>query len=248
MAAGRLMLDAGTGLLRTLPPPDDQLVARFRRQAAALGVTWPGDLPYGAFLAGLDRDDPAQLALLHEAGSLFRGAGYTPLPAAGGTRAGTATGPGTASTLHAAVAAPYAHVTAPLRRLVDRFGLVAAHALCRGEPVPDWVVEALPSLPAVMAASDQLAGRLERACLDAVEAAVLAARVGETFEAVVVDVTTPKDGGPVRGKVQLLEPAVLATCDGPLELGSRATVRLEQADLASGTVRFSAVGPAAVRG
>ena len=26
--------------------------------------------------------------------------------------------------MHAAVAAPYAHVSAPLRRLVDRFGLV----------------------------------------------------------------------------------------------------------------------------
>jgi exoribonuclease R len=237
MAAARLMLQAGVGLLRTLPPPDDHLVARFRRQAAALGVAWGDDVTHGAFLAQLDRDEPAQLALLHEAGALFRGAGYTPL------LPGAALEP--AATTHAAVAAPYAHVTAPLRRLVDRFGLVAAHALCRGEPVPDWVVQALPSLPAAMAASDQLAGRLERGCLDAVEAAVLSTRVGETFEAVVVDVTTPKDGGPGRGKVQLLEPAVLAACDGPLELGARTRVRLDQADVATGTVRFSA---AAVRG
>ena len=52
---------------------------------------------------------------------------------------------------HAAVASAYAHVTAPLRRLVDRFGLVVCEALCRGAEVPAWVRESLPTLPDVMA-------------------------------------------------------------------------------------------------
>jgi len=231
MAAARLMLDAGVGILRTLPAPDEAVLRRFRRQAVALGVVRPPDMPLAELLASLDRDDPAELALLHEAGSLFRGAGYSPL----------LPGSPPAVTTHAAVAAPYAHVTAPLRRLVDRFGLVVAHAVCHGEPVPAWVVEALPSLPAVMSASDQLAGRLDRGCRDAVEAAVLHGRVGEVFDAVVVDAHEPRNGSPAPdgGKVQLREPAVVARCSGPVRPGTAVRVRLTEADVATGTVLFA---------
>jgi exoribonuclease R len=221
MAAADLMLSAGTGLLRTLPGPDPALVDRFRRQAGALGVPWSAELPYGEFLRGLDRDRPAELALLHEAGALFRGAGYTPLDGA----------PPPIST-HAAVAAPYAHVTAPLRRLVDRFGLVISHAIATGAEVPGWARAVLPVLPATMASSDARAGKLERACLDVVEAALLAGRVGQTFDAVVVDVNR------TGGKVQVLDPVVLAAAAGTFTLGERVRVRLAQADPTAGTVRF----------
>jgi exoribonuclease R len=88
-----------------------------------------------------------------------------------------------------------------------------------------------------MARSDRTAAALERGCLDAVEAAVLAHRVGEEFEAVVVDVD--EDGG---GEVQVIEPVALAACGGRLTLGERVRVRLETADPDSGTVRFAAVG------
>ena len=136
MAAATMMIDAKVGILRTMPPPDEGSVARFRRQAKALGVDWPRSQRYGDFIRGLDLDDPRQLALVHEAASLFRGASYT-----------TFDGEVPAQPLHAAVAAPYAHVTAPLRRLVDRYGLVVCAAVCAGEDVPSWVLEALPALP-----------------------------------------------------------------------------------------------------
>jgi exoribonuclease R len=227
MAAATLMLDAGVGLLRTLPPPEPGLIERFRRQAQALGVPWPAQESLGALLRRMRRDRPNELALMHEAGALFRGAGYAPLlPGA----------PAPQLTTHAAVAAPYAHVTAPLRRLVDRFGLVACEALRRGREVPEWVVAALPGLPPAMSASDQLAGRLERACTDLVEAAVLAHRVGEEFDAVAVDLN--HSGG---GKVQLLDPTVVAPCTGDLALGEPVRVRLDRADLDGGAVTFSAV-------
>ena len=41
MCAARLMLDAGTGILRTLPAPPGDVVADLRRRAAALDVAWP---------------------------------------------------------------------------------------------------------------------------------------------------------------------------------------------------------------
>ena len=90
---------------------------RFRREARGLGAEWPEGLPYGEFVRGLDRTDPRHLALIHEATALFRGAGYTAFD-----------GEPPEQPEHAAVAAPYAHVTAPLRRLVDRFGLVVCEA------------------------------------------------------------------------------------------------------------------------
>jgi exoribonuclease R len=225
MAAARLMLRAGTGILRTLPSPDQRTLDRFRRQARALGVDWSERQPYGELLRSLRREVPRELALMHEAGALFRGAGYTPL---------TPDGDPPRVTTHAAVAAPYAHVTAPLRRLVDRFALVVCHAVATGAAVPPWALTALGELPAIMSATDQVAGRLERECTDLVEAAVLAHRVGEVFEAVVVD--EHRSGA----KVQVLDPAVLATARaaGPVALGTRVGVRLESVDVERGGVRF----------
>ena len=52
---------------------------------------------------------------------------------------------------HGAIAAEYAHVTAPLRRLVDRFGLEICLAHSQGTEVPEHVRAALPTLPETMA-------------------------------------------------------------------------------------------------
>ncbi|GAA4362034.1 RNB domain-containing ribonuclease [Angustibacter luteus] len=226
MAAADIMLAGQVGILRTMPPPSHHALARYRRQAQALGTRWPAEQQYGAFLRALDRDEPRELALIHEAASLFRGAGYTPFD-----------GDVPAVTEHAAVADQYAHVTAPLRRLVDRFGLVVSAALCQDEPVPAWVREALESLPGLMNASDQLGNRLDHACTDAVEAAVLAPRVGEAFEGVVVDL---RDKGP-GGIVQLRQPPVLAPVSGDVQLGATLRVRLVAADVGGRRVEFTPV-------
>jgi len=225
MAAAEMMLHAEVGILRTMPEPDHNVILRFRRQARALGVTWPAEMLYGELLRSLDRTDPKHLALIHGATSLFRGAGYTPFD--GGVPE---------LTLHAAVAAPYAHVTAPLRRLVDRFGLIVCESICRDMPVPDWVRHALPTLPEIMTASEHLANAMERACTDAVEAAALQHRVGEVFRASVVDVT--KNGG----LVQISDPAILAPADGASSAGAEAMVELIEADVAKRSVRFRVVG------
>jgi exoribonuclease R len=229
MAAAAMMIEGGVGILRTMPEPEHKAMGRLRRAARGLGIDWPEDQPYGEFLRCLDRTNPRHLALIHEATSLFRGAGYTAFDGAAPEQA-----------THAAVAAAYAHVTAPLRRLVDRFGLVVCDALSRGEDVPDWVREALPTLPEAMAASDRRAGAVERACADAVEAAALEDRVGQAFPASVVDLNGK--GGRRQVTVQVREPAVLARADGEAGLGAEVTVRLVQAEIATSTVRFAIQG------
>ncbi len=224
MAAARMMLDGGVGILRTMPAPDPATIERFRLQVEALGVPWASSSTYGDYLRALDQTDAPTPAIVQAAAALFRGAGYSAFD-----------GEAPAGVVQAAVGAPYAHVTAPLRRLVDRFGLVACEALSAGLAVPPWVREALPSLPEAMAASDAVASKLDRGVIDRVEAAVLAPRVGETFAATVVS------AGNGRGVIQLADPAVSAKCDGALVPGVEISARLVSADIHSGEVRFEVV-------
>lgn len=213
-AAARLMLDGGIGLLRTLPPADEEAVTALRRSALALDVAWPEGEAYGAFVSGLDPSVPAHAALLSLATRLLRGAGYTAFDGAPPEQP-----------LHSAVAMAYAHCTAPLRRLADRHVGEVCLALSAGEPVPVWARNALPQLPDVMAGATRRAAALERAVVDAAEAVVLAPRVGERFDAVVVE-STPKGG-----LVQLHDPPVRARCEGAdLPLGQRIEVELVVAD------------------
>ena len=101
-------------------------------------------------------------------------------------------------------------------------------AIAAGEAVPEWARTALPRLPALMTAATRRAGALERAVVDAAEALVLAPRVGERFDAVVVE------AGEARGVVQVREPAVRARCEGgDLPLGERVQVQLVTADPAT---------------
>ncbi|MFC4536870.1 RNB domain-containing ribonuclease [Sphaerisporangium dianthi] len=225
MAAAAMMLDAEMGVLRTLPPAPPETLARVRRIASALGVDWPDGAGLGEVVASLDPKTPANAAFLKEATVLLRGAGYTAF-----------NGEPPKNAVHAAVAAPYAHVTAPLRRLVDRYGTEVCLAVAAGVPVPEPVQEALESLPALMTGSGRRASAAERACLDLVEAFVLRDRVGQAFDAVVVDVEEGRPGG----IVQITEPAVVARCDGEgLPLGEKVQVRLTRADLITREVRFS---------
>ncbi|MEO6712032.1 MAG: RNB domain-containing ribonuclease [Mycobacteriales bacterium] len=224
MAAARLMLDAGVGLLRTLPNPDPKSIEALRRTAVALGVDWPQSQSYQDFIRTLDRAKPTHAALLTVSTTLLRGAGYV---------AFDGTPPEHAE--HSAIAAPYAHATAPLRRLADRYVSEVCVAVCGGVDVPAWVRRTLPELPAVMSASDRRARSLDRAVLDYVEAAVLSAHVGSAFDAVVTDVDD--DGG----IAQIAEPAVRARVKGKLPLGDTIRVRLDAADPAAGTVEFAVV-------
>lgn len=224
MVAARMMLDAGVGILRTLPPAEDHAINRLRRTAQALGISWPQRVSYPDFVRGLDASVPREAAMLNACTTLFRGAGYD---------AFTDGAPKAAE--HAAIAAPYAHVTAPLRRLVDRYCGEICVALSAGEPVPDWVLDAMDDLPNEMEDSARRAGKYERGIVDLVEAMVLAPRIGHQYDGVLIDVEPDR----ASGRLQLQEPAVEAKVKGSrLRLGTEVTATLVAADLVSGRVDF----------
>lgn len=226
IAASRIMLDVGHGLLRTLPTPDPRTVQRMRRTARALGVEWADDVDYASRVRELRPDTPQHAALLSQAARGLRGAGYVafrdrdipPEPQ------------------HSAIASTYSHVTAPLRRLCDRFANEIVVAACADRAAPGWALEALDELPSAMGAAVQRDRNLDRAIIDFVEAMLLRTRVGELFDAVVTDVDHERD----RGRVQLRDPAVVARLPAAgLELGAEVRLRLDEADPKARSVRFS---------
>jgi exoribonuclease R len=222
-AAAELMLSAQIGVLRTLPTADPTAVARLRRTANALGVDWDEGTSYPEFIRTLDPNVPAHAAVLSESTVLLRGSGYAAFDDEVPTGA-----------VHAGIGAEYAHATAPLRRLVDRYVGEVCVSVSAGADVPDWVRSALPQLPETMEHSNRRAQQYEAGIVSTVEAAVLERSVGQVFEAVVVEVDD--EGG---GTVQLRDPAVTARCEGEnLPLGEPVDVRLELADVAKRQVRF----------
>ena len=227
MAAASLMVYARVGILRTLPPPDPRDVQRLHRTARALGIEWPAEQLYPDFIRSLDPAEPSHAAMIVACTRLLRGSGYV-----------TFNGELPEQSQHAALASEYAHVTAPLRRLVDRYAGEVCVALCAGTEVPDWVLGAMKDLPDTMRDSARRAHQYENAIVDLCEAELLADRVGESFAGVVVEVDEKDDR---RGDVTVQDPAIEAPVEGaePLSLGEDVTVTLTAADPATRTVRFS---------
>ena len=215
ICAARIMAEGGVGLFRTLAPAEPRALEGLRNSARALGVGWPEAASYQEVVRALDPARPGDAAFAVRAARATGGAGYAAWDASRDPD----------PPAHSAIAAPYAHVTAPLRRLADRVANEVVLALCRGADPPAWAREALPLMPVIMRETGSRARAAERAALDYMEAVTLASRVGEIFAAVVVDV---RDDRPV---VQIAEPAVQAPLDreGPRP-GEEIRVRLVAAD------------------
>jgi exoribonuclease R len=224
--AATLMVYARVGILRTMPPPDPRDVQRLHRTAKALGLEWPAEELYPDFIRSLNPTVPAHAAMVVASARLLRGSGYVAFD-----------GEVPAEPQHAALVSEYAHVTAPLRRLVDRYAGEVCLALCAEEPIPDWVHAALHSLPKTMQQSGGRARAYENAIFDLVEAGLLADRVGESFDAVVVSV---REDDPTSGVVMLKDPGVEAPVVGEsdLPLGTDVRVTLAAADVAARKVEF----------
>lgn len=222
--AARRMLDAGVGILRVMPPFRQRAVEKFRRIARTLGFPWPRGVAYPEFMRGLDPSHPNAPMLVWQARRVMGGAGYRAFHGGAPDDAG-----------HAALAMAYAHVTAPLRRLADRYALDLLVGLCRGQRPDDRDTQVLAALPPVMEAANRKEHRLQRRVVDMAEAWVLRGRVGECFTATVLE---SRRG---RAEIELDDPAVRTTMNAPengLEPETRVTVRLTAVDPEKGRVVF----------
>lgn len=227
IVAGHTMVDAGVGILRTLPDPFADAVSQLRRTAVALGLDWPTEQPYAAFVRSLTPNSPAANAFLIQATRTLRGAGYLGF-----------NGEVPDGNRHGAIASVYAHVTAPLRRLIDRFGNEILLALLAGVEPPAWAVEALDDLPSQMGRARQRESALERAMVDFAEALVLERHVGETFHGYVVNL----DGRRNTAQVQLVDPAVVAAVpDAGRALAEEIDMQLTDVELDKRSVTFRVV-------
>ena len=221
MAVARLLMAHGTGLFRVMAEPDDHAVAQLRLTARALGIDWPGNATLTQFERTLDPANTRHATLMLAIRRAGNGAGYRAF-AAGETP------------WHAAVAAPYVHATAPLRRLADRYVVEAALAVANGRAVPESITSAFTRLPKVMARADSRAGQIDRAVIGMAEAALLSGRIGEAFDAVVTGI------GSRGADIQLCTLPVTARIDpGGLAAGDRVTVRLAATDVARGSIAFT---------
>lgn len=246
IAAATCMIAARVGIVRTLPRPTHDDLARFEAAARAFGIDptpgmIDGKFVPGALLAALPAADLSTMALHMSATKLLRGSGYAafglpdaPLPDA-------------EARWHAGVAHEYAHVTAPIRRLVDRYGAEVCLQVSAGEwfdlhqPVianpaaaPAWVLDALPQLPKTMGRTSQLANAVNNACLNLAEATALQHAVGETFAA---GLMRPGDEQH-DAEIFAFDPPVVAQCRGEVPAGERIRVVLEEADVAKRRVRY----------
>jgi exoribonuclease R len=222
IAAARLMIAGRIGLVRTLPEPNDDTVATLRRAARALHIDWPTSMSYADRIRSLDPSKHREAALMHQAARLFRGAGYLAFD-----------GEVPEHATHSAIASTYAHVTAPLRRVGDRYANEVVLALCAGRPVPDDVRAALPTLPAVLGRAQQRQGALDRGALDLAETLVMHDHVGDVFDAAVVNLDQR------RAVIEITEPAIVSELDPDgLALGSEVQVRLMGVDPVTRSLRF----------
>jgi exoribonuclease R len=212
LAVADALLAHGTGLFRVMAEPDQGAIRRLRHTARALGIDWPRAMPLAELERGLDAADQKQAGFLLAIRRAGRGASYAPY------RAG-------AVPWHAAVAATYAHATAPLRRLADRYVVQSALAVANGRPVPPAATDAFGRLPDVMARAESLGGQIERAAIDLAETIMLRGREGESFPTVATDV----DARGVR--IQLCGlPVVARVAAQGVEAGDELEVRLLAAD------------------
>ena len=210
-----------TGLFRIMGEPDKRAIRRLRLTAKALGLDWPQQAKLEDYERTLDHTDPKQAAFMLAIRRAGPPAAYQPYIQ--GVRP-----------WHSAMAASYAHATAPLRRLADRYVVQTTLAVANGRPVPEAASQAFAKLPPVMARADERSGQIQRAAVDLAETVMLHGHEGESLSSVITDIDQ-------RGaRIQLCRYPVVARVDAQgAEIGDDLQVKLVSADPDRRELRFT---------
>lgn len=227
ICAAEIMIKAGVGVIRGLRQPDDKAISQFWREAKNLGYD-VGEQGLAEFLEKLNPNSPRGMVMMRQAQKLLRGAEYLNVAK-------------DEESSHAGVVGPhggayYSHVTAPLRRLIDRFATEVCLAVTAGKPIPQWATDDLDQVISTMELSSRQASAVDKACLSVCEAQVLLHSVGHSFDAVIVSTNQEQDSS----KVFVESPPVYADCSGSVAEGKRVSVTLTVADPVRRIVLFSA--------
>ncbi len=222
MAIGNLMYRAGVGLFRVMDDPEPRAIASLRRTAEAIGIRWLPTESLRDLQRRTDTENQSHQRFLLEARR------------AGG-RASYAVYSEGKPPWHAAIGAVYAHATAPMRRLADRYVLDLANHLFKSETVPAILTARIAMLPDIMQRCESRSSAVERAVIDLLEAVSLQDRIGEILEAEVVDAAA--------GIVQTTDWAIRAKATALKNAadGDRVRVRIDAADPKTRTVKLAAV-------
>lgn len=223
LAVADALQAAHTGLFRVMAEPDAGAETRLRRTALAFHLDWPADMPLAAFEKTLRATVAPEAAFMLAIRRAGRGASYVPY------RAGE-------TPWHSAMAATYAHCTAPLRRLADRYVLQAVLAVANGRQPDAALADAFERLPHAMAKAEARDGQIERAAIDLAEVALLANHEGSLFRAVVTDI------GESGARIQLSDLPIVARVTAHSVIpGEAIRVRLLAADPVQRRLQFQRV-------
>ncbi len=182
------------GLYRVMDEPSAVELASLRSQASLLGIAWSAEESLHKVVERLDQSRPDHaafaLAMRRTGGGAHYAVACTPESHKG--------------PWHAAIAAPYAHATAPMRRLADRYVLDLLVALFEDDAKAVLELQTvLTKLPALMEVAERVASKVDRECIELVEARILETLVGHVLTGKVMEIT--KDAV----HVQLATPAII---------------------------------------
>jgi exoribonuclease R len=205
LAVGRYLLEANSGLFRVMDDPNEHEIKSLRAQAKVLGIRWESRETLQAVISRLTMTEQRDLAFSMAIRKAGGGARYMLWPFETQTEEQKIRNTQQQKQpWHAAIAATYAHATAPMRRLADRYllDLLVAHFAGDQSAVAE-LQKTLALLPSVMEKAERIAAKIDRECLEAIESSLLKPLIGQLRTATVIDVS--HDGL----QIQIDEPAVI---------------------------------------
>jgi exoribonuclease R len=215
LAVGRYLLDSNCGLFRVMDDPNEHEIKSLRVQAKVLGIQWQQTEKLQAVVSRLTTTAQNDLAFSMAIRKAGGGARYMIWPFTTQTdEQKIRNAQQQKQPWHAAIAATYAHATAPMRRLADRYvlDLLVAHFAGEQSTVAE-LQKTLALLPSVMETAERIAAKIDRESLEAIESSLLKPLIGQLISATVIDVS--HDGL----QIQIDEPAVIWRIPIKKELG-----------------------------